>query len=212
MMFYEDCPIQLIDLPPVTADYMDPSTIGLVRGADLVILVIDLASDALIEDTQAVLDRFQTSKTRFGRETLLDESDVGLTYTGTLVVLNKCDDSGAMDRLALLDEFLKSPFDRLQVSGAVGTGLFELQKSVFERLKVVRVYTKHPKQKDPDLSKPFVLRQGQTLFDVAECVHCDMAASLKSARVWGKAVHGGTTVKPEYQPQDGDIVELHVGP
>lgn len=212
MMFYEDCPFQLIDLPPVTADSMDPATIGLVRGADLVCLVIDLASDTLIQDTQAVLDRFQSSKTRFGRETLLDETDVGVSYTGTIVVFNKCDDRSATARLAMLDEFLSLSFDRLHVSASTGIGLPELRKSVFERLKIVRVYTKHPKQKDPDMTKPFTIRQGQTLLDVAECVHCDMAASLRSARVWCKTDPGGTTVNPDYQPQDGDIVELHAGP
>lgn len=211
MMFFEDCPFQLIDLPPVTADFMDAATIGLVRGADLVLLVVDLASDSFIEDTQAILDRFQTSKTRFGRETLLDESDVGLSYTGTLVVLNKCDDSGAIDRLAMLDEYLKLPFDCLQVSATSGLGLAELRRAVFDQMKIVRVYTKHPKQKDPDMTKPFAIRQGQSLLDVAECVHRDLAASLKSARVWGKGMHGGTTVKPDYQPKDGDIVELHAG-
>ncbi len=212
MMLFEDCPFQLIDLPPVTADYMDPATIGLVRGADLVFLVIDLASDTLIEDTQAVLARFQSSKTRFGRETRLALEDVGLSYTATIVVLNKSDDSGAAERLSLLDEFLKLPFDRLQTSATVGTGLPELRKSAFEQLKIVRVYTKHPKQKDPDMSKPFAIRQGQTLLDVADCVHRDLAATLKSARVWGKGVHDGISVKPDYQPIDGDIVELHTGP
>lgn len=212
MMLIEDCPVQLIDLPPVTADFMDPATIGLVRGADLVLLVVDLASDTLIEDTQAILDRFQTSKTRFGRETLLDESDVGVSYTGTLLVLNKCDAPDATDRLSTLDEFLQLPFDRLSVSATAGNGLPELRQAVFEQLKIVRVYTKHPKQKDPDMSKPFTIRQGQTLLDVADCVHCDLATSLKSARVWSKAGHGVMTVKPDYQPQDGDIVELHAGP
>ncbi len=214
MMYFEDCPFQLIDLPPVTSDCMDAATIGLVRGADLVLLVIDLASDTLIEDTQAVLDRFQSSKTRFGRETMLDESDVGLSYTGTLVVLNKCDDPSAADRLAMFDEYVQMPFDRLQVSAAVGTGLPELRKSVFDQLKIVRVYTKHPKQKDPDMTKPFAIRQGQTLLEVADCVHCDMAATLRSARVWSTSnlSQGPTTVKPDYQPQDGDIIELHAGP
>ncbi len=212
MMLYEDCAFQLIDLPPVTADYMDPATIGLVRGADLIFLVVDLASDSLIEDTQAVLDRFMTSKTRFGRETMLDEDDVGLSYTAAQVLLNKCDDPAATDRLATLDEFLELPFDRLLTSATAGTGLPELRRSVFDRLKIVRVYTKHPKQKEPDMSKPFTIRQGQTLLEVADHVHRDLSASLKSARVWGKAVHDGTTVKPDYQPLDGDIVELHTGP
>ena len=214
MMFYEDCPFQLIDLPPVTADFMDPTTIGLIRGADLILLVVDLASDSLVEDTQAILDRFMNSKTRFGRETMLDEADVGLSYTATLVLMNKCDSPDAMTRLATLDEFLELPFDRLLVSATEGTGLPELRKAVFERLKIVRVYTKHPKEKEPDMTKPFYIRQGQTLVDVADHVHCDLSASLKSARVWSKAnaTLNSTqpiTVKPDHQPIDGDIVELH---
>jgi ribosome-interacting GTPase 1 len=128
-----------------------------------------------------------------------------------LVLLNKCDDPQAAERLALLDEFCQLPFDRLQVSATEGSGLDELQRQVFDRLQIVRVYTKHPKEKEPDLTRPFAIRRGETLVEVAEQVHRDMAAGLKSARLWGKAVHDGTPVKPDYQPQDGDIVELHAG-
>lgn len=211
MMLYEDCPFQLIDMPPVSADFMEPSTQGLVRGADLVLLVVDLASDTLIEDTQAVLDRFAHSKTRLGRESHLDEDDIGVSFTSTLCCLNKCDDPQATDRLALLDEFLELPFDRIETSGQTGTGLTELRRQVFERLQVVRVYSKHPKEKEPDRSKPFTVRRGQTLIEVAEQIHHEMATKLKTARVWGAAVHDGTTVKPDYQPLDGDVVELHTG-
>jgi ribosome-interacting GTPase 1 len=49
------------------------------------------------------------------------------------------------------------------------------------------------------------------LIEVAEQIHHEMASKLKTARVWGAAVHDGTTVKPDYQPQDGDVVELHTG-
>lgn len=211
MMLFEDCPFQLIDLPPVTADYMDPSTIGLVRGADLVFLVLDLGSDSLLEDTQAVLARFDGSKTRLAAESYLDEDDLGVSYTATILLLNKCDAADAQDRLAMLEEFVLSgmKMERLQCSATEGTGLDQLKRRVFEMLEIVRVYTKHPKQKDPDRTKPFTIRKGQTLVEVAEHVHRDMAATLKGARVWGKAVHDGTTVKPDYTPLDGDIVELH---
>ena len=211
MMLFEDCPFQLIDLPPVTPDFMDPSTIGLVRGSDLIFLVIDLASDNVIEDTQAVLARFEGSKTRLATTSYLDEEDLGVSYTATLIVLNKCDDPGAKERLSLLEEFVLKDLDlpRFEVSAIDGTGLDALRRRVFEQLEIVRVYTKHPKQKEPDMTKPFAIRRGQTLVEVAEHVHRDMAASLKGARVWGQAVHPGTTVKPDYTPQDGDIVELH---
>lgn len=211
MMLFEDCPFQLIDLPPVTADFMDLGTIGLVRGADMVFLVIDLGSDTVLEDTQAVLARFD-GKTRLAAESYLDENDLGVSYTATFLVLNKCDSPGAAERLEMLDDYVlgKLKMERFQVSATEGTGLEDLKRRVFEALEIVRVYTKHPKQKDPDMTKPFTIRRGQTLVEVAECVHRDMALSLKGARVWGKAVHAGTTVKPDYSPIDGDIVELHV--
>ncbi len=211
MMSFEDCPFQLIDLPPVTSDFCDAATIGLVRGADLVWLVVDLSSDSLIEDTQAVLDRFQSSKTRLGRETMLDQEDVGVSYTATLLVFNKSDATDAGERLKLFDEFIDLPFDRLPVSAAQNCGLDELRQQVFERLNIVRVYVKHPKQKEADMSTPYAIHQGETLVQVAEQIHRDMGSTLKSARVWGRAGHAGTTVKPDYQPLDGDVVELHVG-
>ena len=63
---------------------MDAATLGLVRGADLILMVVDLSSDSLIEDTEAILARFMNSKTRFGRETMLDESDVGVAFHGNV--------------------------------------------------------------------------------------------------------------------------------
>jgi uncharacterized protein len=212
MMLFEDCPFQLIDLPPITADFMDPSTIGLVRGADVIFLVVDLASDSVLEDTQAVLARFDGTKTRLAAESYLDEEDLGVSYTATLIVLNKCDDPGARERLSMLEEYVlhELTMPRYEVSAVEGTGLDNLREQVFKLLNIVRVYTKHPKQKEPDMTKPFAIRRGQTLVEVAEHVHRDMAATLKGARVWGKAVHDGTTVKPDYMPLDGDIVELHV--
>ena len=211
MMHFEDCPFQLIDLPPVTDDYFDMATVGLIRGADLVYLVIDLASDNLIEDTEAVLRRFTDGKTRLGEETKLDEEDIGVSYTRTVILYNKCDDPDAQERLKLLHEFMELPFESLQVSATEGTGLEEARRFVFDALEIVRVYTKHPKEKEPDMTKPFTIRKGETLVEVARNVHRDMADSLKSARVWGEAVHDGTNVKPEYEPLDGGVVELHAG-
>jgi len=211
MMLFEDVPIQLIDLPPITADFFDLGTLNLVRGADIVWLVIDAASDTVIEDTQAVLEKFSSGKTRLGGETALDEEDIGVSYTATLVVYNKCDVADAQERLAAIREFLPLPFPFLEVSAESGLALDDLRRWTFEKLDVVRVYTKHPKQKDPDLSKPFTIKRGETLVEVAEQVHHEMAATLKGARVWGKSLHAGTPVKPDYLPEDKDIVELNAG-
>jgi hypothetical protein len=210
MMLYENCPFQLIDLPPVTNDFLEGSVVGLVRGADLVLLTIDLSNDNLLEDTQAVLDRFTDGKTRLGRETALDEVDVGVSYTQTVAVFNKIDAPGAKERQELFDEFIELPFDRIVCSSESGEGLDEIKRETFERLDIVRVYLKHPKSKEADREKPYMVRRGDTLVEVAEQVHRDWAESIKGARVWGEKVHDGTTVKPDYEPADEDVVEMNV--
>ena len=75
---------------------------------------------------------------------------------------------------------------------------------------MVRVYTKLPTHKEPDFDRPFTVRRGGTLLDVAELIHKEFVTHLKHARVWGSAVHDGTTVKGDYVLHDKDVVELHM--
>jgi uncharacterized protein len=208
MMSFEDCWFQLIDLPPIAAEQPPRDTLELVRGADLVLWVVDLSSDDLVDETAAILSSFSTSKTRLGRATMLDESDVGVSLTHTLMLLNKIDLPGARAQCELLDEYLQLPFDRLEVSALAGTGLAELRRQIFERLEIVRVYSKHPKEKEPDMTSPFIIRRGQSLVEVAEQVHHNLATSFKGARLWTASTAGSIQVKPDYIPHDGDIVEL----
>jgi ribosome-interacting GTPase 1 len=210
MMPWEDVMVQLIDTPPVTADVFDPVTQGLIRGADLVLLLVDLASDEGIEAVQAVADKLQTTKTRLAAASSLDEEDVGLSFTRTFLVPNKIDAPGATERLQLLHEFCPWPFPEFVISAEHGAGLHELRAAVFQALDVVRVYTKLPTRKEPDYDKPFTVRRGGTLVEVAELVHRDFAHQLKFARVWGAHVHPGTVVKGDYVLHDKDVVELHV--
>ena len=84
-----------------------------------------------------------------------------------------------------------------------------LRNAIFESLNVVRVYSKLPNQKEPDYDRPFTVRRGGNLFDVAEQIHKDYTKNLKYARVWGSQVHDGTVVKGDYTVHDRDVVELH---
>src|SRR5260221_1194177 len=45
MMDWEDVRVQLVDTPPVTADFLQPYVGGLIRAADAVLLMVDLADD-----------------------------------------------------------------------------------------------------------------------------------------------------------------------
>lgn len=210
MMPWEDVAVQLIDTPPITTDYFDPVMHNLIRSAELALLMVDLESDAGVEQVQEVLDRLLQTKTRLAAKSALDENDVGLSYTQTFLVPNKIDAPDAKERLDLLHELLPLDFPEYVISAAHGIGLEELRNAIYRAMDVVRVYSKSPTAKEPDRDRPFTVRRGSTLLDMAGLVHKDFIEGLKFARVWGSVVHPGTQVKGDYILHDQDIVELHL--
>jgi hypothetical protein len=209
MMPWEDVMVQLIDTPPITPDSLDPLTQGLIRGSDLALLLVDLGSDEGTTDCQGIIDRLNQTKTRLADRSYLDEEDVGLSYTRTFLVPNKMDAQDASLRLELLRETLDSGFDQYVISALQKTGIEPLREAIYNALDVLRVYTKLPQSKEPDYTRPFTIRRGGTLLEVAEMVHKDLARGLKYARVWGSQVHDATMVKGDYVLNDKDIIELH---
>jgi hypothetical protein len=210
MMPWEDVTVQLIDTPPITADFLEPYMHGLIRSADLALLLVDLGSDGGVEQCQEVLDRLGETKTRLARASSLSEEDVGLSYTKTFLVPNKIDLPEAGERRELLHELCRLDFDEYVISAEQGTGLEALREAIYRSMDVVRVYSKLPSAKEPDRDRPFTLRRGSTLVDMAAQVHKDYIEGLKFARVWGTAVHDGTVVKGDYVLHDRDVVELHM--
>jgi uncharacterized protein len=189
---------------------MDPNLHGLIRPADLALLMVDLESDSGIEQCQDVLDRLLRTKTRLASQSYLDEEDVGLSYTLSFVVPNKIDSPGAQERLNLFHELVPLEMTEYVISAEHGRGLETLRDAIYKSMDVIRVYSKLPTAKEPDRERPFTLRRGSCLHDVAGMVHKDFLERLKFARVWGSAVHDGTQVKGDYVLHDKDVVELHM--
>ena len=210
MMPWEDVFVQLIDTPPITADFIDPCMHGLIRSADLALLMVDLGSDEGIVQCQEVIEKLNKTKSRLSATSYLDEEDVGLSYTRAFLVPNKIDLEEAPARLELLHELLPLDFPEHVISAEKGIGLEPLREAIYKALDVVRVYAKPPSAKEPDLERPFTFRRGSTVADMAAEIHKELAKNLKFARVWGSAVHPGTVVKGDYVLQDRDIVELHM--
>jgi len=209
MMPFEDVMVQLIDTPPITADFFDPYVQALIRQADLALLVVGLAFDDSVEGCAEMLERLNTTKTRLGKESYLDENDMGLSYTRTFTVANMMDAEAAAVRLEMLHELCPLAFPEYQVSATEGTGLEALRAAIYRSLDVVRVYTKLPTAREADYDKPFTLRRGGTVLGVAELVHRDLAESFRFAKIWGTDVHPGTQVKGDHVVCDKDVVELH---
>ncbi|MBE6425028.1 MAG: TGS domain-containing protein [Planctomycetaceae bacterium] len=209
MMPWEDVLVQMIDTPPITPDFLEPSTYSFIRSADLALLLLDLGDDDGVENCIALMDRLNSTRTRLGKESCLDEDDVGLSYTRTFLVPNKIDVPGAMDRLEIFHELTDWGFEEFPISATEMTGVEPLRDAIYHALNVVRVYTKLPTSKTADMDRPFTLPAGSTLLDLAGLVHKDYLEKLKYARIWGTAVHDGTPMKGDYVLNDRDIVELH---
>lgn len=210
MMPWEDVFVQLVDTPPITADFIDPSMHGLIRSADLALLMVDLGTDEGLLQCQEVLEKLGKTKSRLGATSCLDEEDVGLSYTRAFLIPNKIDLEEAQPRLEFLHEMLPLDFPEYVISSEKGIGIEPLREAIYKALDVVRVYAKPPTAKEPDMERPFTFRRGSTIADMAAEIHKELAKNLKFARVWGAAVHPGTVVKGDYVLQDRDIVELHM--
>lgn len=140
---------------------------------------------------------------------MLRRDDALATRLPCLLLANKADGvSDPAAEVAVLRELSGGQWPALAVSSVTGLGLGELAPWLFRHLGIVRVYTKVPGHA-ADKQRPFTLRQGQTVGDVARQVHGDVARALRYARVWGHSAFDGQHVGPEHVLADGDVVELH---
>lgn len=202
MMAYENVQVQLVDLPPITAEFAEGWLYGIIRNAGGVLLVADLADDDLLEQTESVLG-------------LLAQANIHLVADAqepqqkrTIAVANKLDAHGAGDRLALFREFIGDRFPVIAVSAAAGTGLATLREAGFRLLRVLRVYSRPPGKK-ADMSAPFILPRGATVLDAAEAIHKDFVEKLRFARLWREPGYNGQMVGRDHILEDGDVIEIH---
>jgi hypothetical protein len=218
MMPFEDIYFQLVDLPPVSADFMEPWLVATLQPTDAAMLVVDLDDPASLEHVPALIARLAERKIHLrarwpGLASEPDEPETGVDPfrldLPTLLVANKSDLDPDPDEVAVLEELLGLRFPALTVSAKTGAGLDELGPFLFRALEVVRVYTKSP-GKPADTDKPFTVRRGDTVLDVARLVHREIADGLRFARMWGRNVFDGQQTGPDHPVADGDVVELHL--
>jgi len=207
MMDWEDVRVQLIDLPPITADFYEPYVTDFTRTADAAALIVDVGDDDGPFAAETVIERLAERKIHLVGQPPESEDDPTVFHVRTLLVANKIDAEGAQDRLDILKEMIGERLPILPVSAERGDGMGDLRTRFFQLLNVIRIYGKQP-GKQPDMSSPFTIPEGGTVLDFAEKVHTDLAESLKSAKVWGSAQFDGQTVKRDHVLRDKDVVEL----
>ena len=205
MMPFEDIQIQLVDLPPVTADGLVPGMLGTVRAADGVLLCVDLSAADILDQVDVCLAVLEAR----GLVPESREAPEGGAAMTMLLVGTKVDAHGARANFEALADLHRDTLPMIATSAETGEGLDDLARRCFEMLDVVRVYSKEP-GKPADIHAPFVLPRGSTVLDLAAEVHGDFADRLKRARIWGNGVYDGQPVQQDHVLSDKDVIELHV--
>jgi ribosome-interacting GTPase 1 len=206
MVRFEDVQIQLVDMPPITADYSAPGQVGTYRNCDLIAIVVDFSADAT-EQMQICLDFLES------RNLLIDEQTSALDSFGNVLgkrafcICTKCDIAGP-GAIETLKKFSKHTFEFVEISTKTGAGLDKLPAVFFSLLGIIRIYAKPPGKK-ADMDEPFTLPAGSTVMDLATAIHRELADKLKFARIWGAGVYDGQNVQKNHILNDKDIIELH---
>jgi ribosome-interacting GTPase 1 len=224
MLLHEDVQLQLVDLPAVDEGYLEPWMGGALHGADAVALVLDLAEPGCVDQLETIERRLRDKKVTLvpsleaASEAAVAERDDPETAVPdpfrtrlpTLLLLNKADRFADPEaELLAFRELARGPFVALAVSAESGHGLSSVGPALFDLLRIVRVYSKVPGHA-PDRGRPFTLRGGGTVRDVAQQVHRGMADALRFARIWGRSAEfDGQQVSAHHVLADRDVVELH---
>ena len=180
-MNYNGVYAQIVDLPPVLGKDFDMS---ILHTADLVISVVEKIEDFI--SFEKVLEHCKGKR---------------------LIVINKVDlfDS---EGLRKLESKLKSKrIDFVLISALKMVGLEELKKRIFDSMKVIRIYMKEPGKALS--TQPVVLREGSTIFDVAESIYKGFSNKIVETKLTGPSgKFANQRVGLTHRLKDGDVLEF----
>lgn len=208
MMTYECIQIQLIDTPPISPESYEGYLSGLIRNADLVVLVCDLSVATMVDDVQFVLSKLQEKRIVLVPGTFDKTDDPRLCEKKALICAHKeyDDEDGAKRRL--LTELFPD-FTMVSTSIIDDERMAAFGHTVYECLGIMRVYCK-TRGKEVDYTDPIVLPIGENVEKAALQLHKDFAEKLKHAKVWGEGKHDGQRVQKDFILSEGDIIEFHL--
>jgi hypothetical protein len=184
-------------------------------GAALRIILVGRLIDCSINDVEDLLRSYRISDAivKISGDVTLDDVEDAIfettTYKPALVVGNKLDLPSSEANLRVLKKFVNGKLPIVAMSCEHKIGVDELGRALFESLGVIRVYTKQPGSHEPT-GRPFVLRHGATVNDLAKNIHKEFVQNFLFAMVWAKRLpFSPKKVGLGFALEDGDIVEIH---
>ena len=185
-------------------------------GAGLKIIVLGRLIDCTSKDVKQLLKSYgirdATVKIQ-GEATIDDVEDAifeGTVYRPAIIIANKANSPNAAKKVEQLKDLVEGETKILPVSCKDKSGLEKIGFEIFEMLDIIRVYTKEPIERFPS-KKPFSLRKGSTILDLAKRIHSDFYKQFSYAKVWAKRLRfSPQKVGRTFTLEDGDTVEIYM--
>jgi len=142
MLPFEDTHFQLVDLPPVSDDFMEPWLVNALQPADGILLVIDVSDPGCLEHVPAVLERLAEKRITLApawpglavaespRES--GAEDLFRLNLPAVLIANKSDLDPDPEEVETLEELLGLRFPALTMSAETGDGLDLLKQTLID--------------------------------------------------------------------------------
>ncbi len=148
-----------------------------------------------------------------GEATIEDVEDAifeSTVYRPALLLANKADISESRKEIAGLKDHIGDEMKVIPISCEEKLGLKKLGLEILEMLDIIRIYTKDPNEGLAS-KKPFTLRTGSTVLDLARQIHSDLYSRFSYAKIWSERLpFSPQKVGDAFVLEDGDTVEIHM--
>jgi len=182
ILYYENCQIQIIDLPSIGADTFDT---GIINTADTVLEVVEKISD--IPEVEKTLQKFKGRK---------------------IVVFNKIDKLDYDIKRKTFETLRSKKYNFTMLSAKTGEGIVELKEKIFKSFDKIRVYTKQPGKSEHD-NEPVIMPPNSTVEQVARIIFKGRTDLIKRTRIWGpSSKFSGQEVGIKHVLKDKDVLEF----
>ncbi len=185
-------------------------------GSALRIVNMGKLLDCTIKDVETMIRsyRIMDALVKISGEVTLEDVEDAIfettIYKPALVIGNKVDLPGAQANLKMLEKRMNGKLPITAISCQTRQGIDKLGELVFNTIGIIRIYTKEPSKREPS-DRPFTLKRGATLHDLAKSIHGEFVKDFAFARVWSdRLMFSPQKVGLTFALEDGDIVEIHV--
>ncbi len=208
MMTFETVQLQLIDTPPISPESYENYLSNLIRNADIVALVVDLADEDMTGKLDFVMQKLDEKRIILRPGADEQHEDPRFRIKKTIICAHKVYDDETGERQAALTKRFEG-FPIVSTSIIDDESMEKLRRAFFDIMSIIRIYTKHV-GKEVEKVDPVILPIGGTVEDAAISIHKDFAHKLKYAKIWGEGKFDGQRVNREYVLHDEDIIEFHI--